>query len=141
MRGARIGCVLIIDQDRVAVEELRVACRERGAATVGAENLCEGVRVLLSEVVSLIVVDAALLRLTPREHAALFERVAPGVPVVVIVRSGASIEARIGLELAGFSVTSRPVHPQDLLEEFESRGAGFPPSGPRVYTRASAEKG
>lgn len=110
---------LVIDQDRGAMQRLGLGCLERGAGVVIAENVCEGVRALLSEVVSLIVVDAALLRLTAWEHATLFERVAPGVPVVVVVRPDTPLEHRVALELAGFRVLPRPVTPEDLLEKLE----------------------
>jgi len=80
-----------------------------------AENLCEGVRALLNDSFSLIVVDAAQLRLTAREHATLFERVAPGVPVVVVVRPEAALDFRVGLEIAGFHVVTRPVAAEDLV--------------------------
>ena len=80
-----------------------------------AENLCEGVRALLGTSVSLIAVDVAELRLTPREHATLFERVAPGVPVAVVVRRDTPLDARVGLELAGFRVLTRPVAVEDLV--------------------------
>ena len=59
-----------------------------------AENLCEGVRVLLSTPVDLIVVDAAEVRLTAREMATLFDRVAPRVSVVVAMRSPAALDQR-----------------------------------------------
>ncbi len=72
---------LVIDQDRTAMRTLGLACLEEGVGVAMAETLGEGVRVLLSRPASLIVVDVALLRLTPLEHATLFERVAPGVPV------------------------------------------------------------
>jgi hypothetical protein len=52
-----------------------------------------------------------------REHATLFERVAPGVPVMVTVPSEASLETRVGLELAGFRVLTRPVTVEDLLDK------------------------
>lgn len=110
---------LVIDQDRTAMQKLGLAALERGAGIVMAENLCEGVRALVSEVVSLIVADAALLRLTPREHATLFERVAPGVPVVVVVRPDARLETRVGFELAGFRVLTRPVTAEDFLEKID----------------------
>lgn len=108
---------LVIDQDRAAMQQLGLACLAEGVGVAMAENLCEGVRVLLSTSVSLIVVDAGLLRLTPREHATLFERVAPGVPVAVIVRPEASLDARVALELAGFAVLTRPVDAVDLIEK------------------------
>ena len=108
---------LVIDEDRAAMQQLGLACLEKGVAVAMAETLCEGVRVLLSTAVSLIVVDAAQLRLTPREHATLFERVAPGVPVVVVVRADATLDARIAYELAGFRVLSRPVAVEDLVEK------------------------
>jgi DNA-binding response OmpR family regulator len=107
--------VLLIDQDRVTREQLGLACLTQGVGVALAENLCEGVRVLLSVPVSVIVVDAATLRLTLREHATLFERVAPGVPVVVTMPAESALESRVALELAGFRVLTEPVTAEDLL--------------------------
>lgn len=107
--------VLVIDQDRPAMQKLGLECLEHGTGVRIAENVCEGVRVLLAEEVSLIVVDAALLRLSVSEHATLFERAAPGVPVVVIARSATALETRVAFELAGFRVLARPVTAEDLL--------------------------
>ena len=109
--------VLVIDQDRTTRELLGLACLRHDVGVALAENLCEGVRVLLSVPVSLIVVDAVALRLTMREHVTLFERVAPGVPVVVSVAPDAPLEYRVALELAGFRVLSKPVTVEDLLEK------------------------
>ena len=109
--------LLVIDQDRTVTQRLGLACLERGVGVVMADTVCEGVRVLLSEMVSLIVVDAALVRLAPREQARLFDSVAPGVPVVVAARTNESLDARVALELAGFTVMTRPVTPEDLLEK------------------------
>jgi len=108
---------LVIDQDRAATQSLGLACLERGVGVAMAETVCEGVRVLLSATASLIVVDGSLLRLTAREHATLFERVAPGVPVVVVVRPETSLDVRVGFELVGFRVLTRPVTVEDLLEK------------------------
>ena len=109
--------VLVIDQDRATREGLGLSCLPRDVGVALAENLCEGVRVLLSLPVSLIVVDAGALRLTLREHATLFERVAPDVPVVVTVAPEASLESRVAFELAGFRVLTRPVTVEDLLDK------------------------
>ncbi|HSE92936.1 MAG TPA: hypothetical protein VLF19_06490, partial [Methylomirabilota bacterium] len=94
--------VLVIDQDRDAVQALGLACLSRDVGVALADNVCEGVRVLLSESISLVVVDAAQMRLAAHEHAELFDRVAPGVPVVVVVSPSTSLESRLALELAGF---------------------------------------
>src|SRR6266850_4349023 len=109
--------VLVIDQDRATRELLGLACLGHDVGVALAENLCEGVRVLLSVPVSLVVIDAGALRLTMREHVTLFERVAPGVPVVVSVAPDAPLESRVALELAGFRVLSKPVTVEDLLEK------------------------
>ena len=109
--------VLVIDQDRATRELLGLACLGHDVGVALAENLCEGVRMLLSVPVSLIVVDAALLHLSPPEHATLFERVAPGVPVVVSVTAETPLESRVALELAGFRVLTRPVTVEELLEK------------------------
>ena len=109
--------VLVIDQDRATRELLGLACLGHDVGVALAENLCEGVRLLLSVPVSLIVVDAAALRLSVREHVTLFERVAPGVPVVVAVNPELSLENRVALELAGFRVLTKPVTVEELLEK------------------------
>jgi DNA-binding response OmpR family regulator len=103
--------VLVIDQDRATRELLGLACLGHDVGVALAENLCEGVRLLLSVPVSLIVVDAAALRLSVREQ------VAPGVPVVVTVSPDASLESRVTLELAGFRVLTKPVTVEELLEK------------------------
>ena len=109
--------VLVIDQDRATREVLGLACLSHDVGVALAENLCEGVRTLLSLSVSLIVIDAAALRLTMREHVTLFERVAPGVPVVVAVAPETPLESRVALELAGFRVLTKPVTVEELLEK------------------------
>ena len=104
-------------RDESTRERLGLACLGQDVGVALAENLCEGVRVLLSLPVSLIVADAGALRLTLREHVTLFERVAPQVPVVVTVAPEASLESRVAFELAGFRVLARPVTVQELLEK------------------------
>lgn len=107
---------LVIDQDRDAVRQLGLGCLERGIGITIADNLCEGVRALLGEAFTVIVVDAALLRLGIHEHATLFDRVAPRIPVVVGVRSTTPLETRVALELAGLHVLPRPVAVDDLVK-------------------------
>ena len=109
--------VLVIDQDRATRELLGLACLGHDVGVALAENLCEGVRLLLSVPVSLVVIDAAALRLSVREHVTLFERVAPGVPVVVAVNPETPLESRVALELAGFRVLTKPVTVEELLEK------------------------
>ena len=112
--------VLVIDQDRAATQALGLACLERDLGVAIAENLCEGVRILLGTPVDLIVLDAAEMRLTAREMATLFERVAPGVPVVVAMKAPAALDQRVTFELAGFRVTTKPVTVEDLVQKVAS---------------------
>lgn len=109
--------VLVIDQDRAATQTLGLACLERDLGVAIAENLCEGVRVLLGTPVDLIVVDAAEMRLTAREMATLFDRVAPRMPVVVAMKPPAALDQRVTFELAGFRVITKPVTVEDLLHK------------------------
>lgn len=108
--------ILLIGQDHATAQRLGLHCLEQGVAVVIAENVCEGVRVLATTPVSLIVVDAGRLRLRCAEQAALFDRVAPGVPVSVSVRADVPLETRVALELAGFHVVPSPPAPDDLLK-------------------------
>jgi len=111
-----VKTILIIDQDRPVAHQLALACLERGIGTALVDTVCEGVRLLLTETVSLIVVESSLLRLETREQALLFDRVAPGVPVVIAAPPSVSLEARVGWELVGFTVITRPVDVEDLLK-------------------------
>jgi DNA-binding response OmpR family regulator len=113
--GDEMNRVLVIDQDRAATQALGLACLERDLGVAIAENLCEGVRVLLSTPVDLIVVDTAEMRLTAREMATLFDRVAPRVSVVVAMKAPAALDQRVTFELAGFRVITKPVSVEDLL--------------------------
>src|SRR5437870_8770479 len=98
---------LLIDPDPTAAQTLGLECLARGVGVVIAENVCQGVRALLNDTVSLIVVDAGSIRLTPREQLTLFDRVAPDVPVVAMAASVVPLETRVALELAGFRVLAR----------------------------------
>jgi DNA-binding response OmpR family regulator len=107
--------ILVIDQDRTAMEKLGLACLEQRIGVVMADNVCEGVRVLLGETISLVLVDGLELRFGPRDSATLFERVAPGVPVVVMVRPETDLSRVVALELASFRVVTKPVMVSDVL--------------------------
>jgi DNA-binding response OmpR family regulator len=107
--------ILVIDQDRPAMHALGLACLDEGVGVAMADNVCEGVRTLIADTISLVLVDAAELRFSPRESATLFDRVAPGVPVVVMVRPSTELARVAALELAGFRVVTKPVNVADLL--------------------------
>ena len=107
---------LVIDQNRATAQRLGLRCLEQDIAVIIAENVCEGVRTLAATPVSLIVVDAGGLRLGAREHATLFDRVAPGVPVIVTVRPDVPLETRVAFELAGFRVLPEPLTTDELLK-------------------------
>jgi hypothetical protein len=93
--------VLVIDPDRAATQALGLACLERDLGVVIAEN----------------VFDSAEMRLTAREMATLFERVAPRVPVVVAMKSPAALDQRVTFELAGLPVVTKPIAVEDLLHK------------------------
>ena len=108
--------ILLIGQDHPTAQQLGLQCLDRGVGVVIAENVCEAVRVLATTPVSLIVADLGRFRLTFLDQAALFERVAPGVRVIVTVPAEAPLETRVALELAGFQVLPAPASPDDLLK-------------------------
>jgi DNA-binding response OmpR family regulator len=118
MKEVQMNRVLVIDQDSATTTRtVGLACLQRGIGVAFADNVCEGVRLLLETVVDLVLVDVAALRLTAREMANLFERVAPGVPLVVAVRPETSLDTGVALELAGFRVLTNPVTVEELVEK------------------------
>ena len=111
--------ILLIGQDRETAERLTLQCLERGVAMVIAENVCEAVRVLATTPVSLIVADLGRFRLGVHEQAALFERVAPGVRVVITLPAATPLETRVALEIAGFQIAPASPTPDDLLKSLD----------------------
>jgi len=108
--------ILIIDQDRTTAHQFALACLDPAIGAALVDTVSDGVRLLLTETVSLIVVEPSLVHLGAREQALLFDRVAPGVPVVIAAPPTLSLEARVGWELVGFTVITRPVDVEDLLK-------------------------
>ena len=107
--------VLLIDQDRLSAQALTAASLQEGLASRAVETLCEGVRYLLEAPVSLVLVDAGLIHLSPAEQARLFDAVAPEVPVVILVKPNAPLEEHVRFEVEGFHVVAKPVDMADLL--------------------------
>ena len=112
--------VLLIDEDRPFVAGVGLACLERGIGVAIAENVSEGIRLLLDGRVSAVLVDSTLLRLPAADQARLFEAVAPGVPVVVLVSEQVSAAARARYEVLGFHVLSKPFAAEDLAARVET---------------------
>jgi DNA-binding response OmpR family regulator len=108
--------VLIIDQDPEAAQRLALGCFDQGIAVVIAETVCEAVRTLATTPVALIVADHDRFRLGIADQAAVFDRVAPDVPVVVTVSPSVPLERRAALELGGFRVMPAPLDPDDVLK-------------------------
>jgi DNA-binding response OmpR family regulator len=117
--GVAMNRVLLIHRDPEISRALGMACIEGGIAVRMVENLCEGVRYMLHVPVSAILIEASLLRLAASDQSRLFELVAPGVPVVVMVPPSASTEERVRLEVQGFTVVSRPFDMAELLAKIE----------------------
>jgi DNA-binding response OmpR family regulator len=111
--------ILLIDRDRTLGASLGMACLERGIAIRMAETFCEGVRYLMDAPATAVLVDAAALKMADADRARIFDAVAPGVPVVVTVEAGTSVEERVRYELQGFRVLAKPFAPEDVLDKIE----------------------
>ncbi len=112
--------VLMIDGDQALAQSVAMTCVENGVAIRIAETLCEGVRHLLESPVSVVLVDAGVLRLSGSDQVRLFDTVAPGAPVVVLVEPGARMEDQVKYELQGFQVMAKPFDVADVLAKVES---------------------
>jgi DNA-binding NtrC family response regulator len=116
---SKVKRVLLIDPNVAAARRLGLRCLEKRIAVVIAENVCEAVRTLATTPVALIVVDIGRLRLGVRHQAALFDRIAPSVPVIVTVGPDVSLEVRAALELGGFRVIPAPAEPDEILKSID----------------------
>jgi DNA-binding response OmpR family regulator len=127
--------VLLIDRDSEFTRAIGMACLNGGIAVRMAENVAEGVRYMLHFPVSAILVEASLLRLAAPEQRRLFDMVAPGVPVVVMVPSEAVTEDRVRLELQGFAVVAKPFDIAEMLAKIKPLA---PPRAPRPPARVDS---
>jgi DNA-binding response OmpR family regulator len=107
--------ILMIADERTVAESGAVGCRAAGVTVEGAETLCDGVRSMFRAPVSLVVVEASLMRLSGSDQVRLFDLVAPGVPVVVVLEPDSPLEDQVVWELRGFRVVSRPLDVRALL--------------------------
>ena len=125
------------------MQRVGLECLEREVGVVMAENLCEGVRTLCCRLpVSLIVVDAALLRLTPREHATLFERVAPACRCSSSVPSGRRPRDAGGLRSPGIQDhVARPWRSRICCEKARGHWSATGALGPIAQSRAAPPVG
>src|SRR5262249_56339606 len=105
--------------DRARAEAFAMECVDLGIGVRLAETMCDGVRVLLDVPVSLVLIDAALMRLPASDQYRVFDAVAPGVPVLVFVNGRSSLEEMSKLEAQGFQVVAWPVDILDFLAKVE----------------------
>src|SRR5688572_26106154 len=96
--------VLLIDSNRAYAQSVAMSCVTDGIAVRLAETLCEGVRYMIEGPVSVVLIDSALMRLSGQDQVRLFDAVAPGVPVAVLVPDGTSVEETVKLQVQGFKV-------------------------------------
>ena len=111
--------VLLIDDDRPLAQGVAVDCIENDIAVRLAETLCEGVRCIVDNPVSVVLIDAGLMRLSGSDQSRLFDTVAPGVPVVVLTRAGASVEEMAKYQVQGFRVVAKPFDIRDVLAKVD----------------------
>lgn len=111
--------VLMIDGNRALTELVGRQCLEQGIAVRTADALCDGLRQMLHTPMSLVIVSSSLVRLSGAELAELFDTIAPGVPVVVRIDTGHTMDELVRFELHGFRVVREPFDVADLLVKGE----------------------
>ena len=111
--------VLLIDGNRAFAQSVAMSCITDGIAVRLAETLCEGVRYMMEGPVSVVLIDSALMRLSGHEQVRLFDAVAPGVPVAVLVPEGTTVEETVTLQVQGFQVVVKPFEIRDILAKVD----------------------
>lgn len=111
--------IVVIDTDREQGQALALAGARDGVAVRLAETVSEGVRYLLDEPVSAVLVDAGLIRLAAAEQARLFQSVTPGLAMVVLAAPDMRDEDRVRFQVEGFHVVGKPLDVREMLAKIE----------------------
>ena len=101
--------VLMIDGNHVLTAAVGMQCFEQGIAVRMANDFCDGLHQILDTPV----------RLSGAELAKLFDTIAPGVPVVIRVEAGQTMDEQVRFELHGFRVVREPFDVLDLMVKGE----------------------
>ena len=129
--------VLMIDGNRALTESVGLQCLEHGIAIRIADAFCDGLRQMLETPVSLVIVSSKLMHRSSAELAKLFDTIAPGVPVVVRLEAGHSMDEEVRFELHGFRVVREPFDVADLVVKGERPARRVVPS--RAVATAAVE--
>jgi DNA-binding response OmpR family regulator len=111
--------VLMIDGNHLLTAAVGMQCFEQGIAVRMASDFCDGLRQILDTPVSLVIVSSSLVHLSGAELAKLFDTIAPGVPVVIRVEAGQTMDEQVRFELHGFRVVREPFDVLDLMVKGE----------------------
>ncbi len=121
--------IVIIDTDRAMAEAVAIECARQGVAVRLAETVGEGVRHLVEEPVSAVLVDAGCIRLTAAEQARVFQRAAPGLAMVVLAGAPMREEDALRFEVEGFHVIAKPFDVREVLAKIEPQTVVSRPRG------------
>ncbi|MFQ5828510.1 MAG: hypothetical protein ACE5JD_05065 [Candidatus Methylomirabilia bacterium] len=116
--------VLLIGRENELRGLVAQACADRGLPLRTAETVSEGVRFLAGSPASLVIVDDGCLRVGWPEQLRVFDHVAPGMPVVVLVTETTPVAERVKVEALGYSVITKPIEAETLLARIESLSLG-----------------
>jgi DNA-binding response OmpR family regulator len=111
--------VLMIDGNHALTAAVGMQCFEQGIAVRMVGDFCDGLRQMLETPVSLVIVSSSLVHRSGAELARLFDTVAPGVPVVIRVDAGQTMDEQVRFELHGFRVVREPFDVLDLVVKGE----------------------
>lgn len=117
--------VLLINGERKLRRLVARACADRGVPLSTAETVSEGVRFLAGNPASVVLVDGGCLRAAWPEQLRLFDHVAPGVPVVVLVTESTPLAEQVKVEALGYSVMTKPIDAENLLAKIERLTPGI----------------
>ncbi|HWN56165.1 MAG TPA: hypothetical protein VNP91_13725 [Methylomirabilota bacterium] len=111
--------ILMMDTDTALAETVGSQCLKHGIAVRFADNFCEGLHHLLDTPFSLVLLEAARVRLSSVDLFKLFEAVIPGVPVVIRLDAEGAMDEQVRYELHGFRVVREPFDVLELLAKAE----------------------
>ena len=116
--------LLIVDDEKGYVNVLAKRMAKRNIVVTAAYSGSEGIQALRRQDFDVAVLDLKMEDMDGIEVLKIFQKMVPGMPVIMLTGHGSEKAAREGMEFGAFDYLTKPCDLEELIEKInQARGA------------------